>query len=244
MPNQPSKFFHCHLLYPLLALALISTCIVLLNIDQRLADYFYALQGGKWQWKNLWLTETLLHKGGRSLSIGLAVAVLVYLLVSACRISSEKTKPLAYLFFAIAGSSLLVSLFKSALGVSCPWEFSRYGGALAYSNLVEQIFLRNGEGCFPAGHASAGYAWIALYFFGLSLQSQWRWLGLAAALTAGIIFGVAQQVRGAHFISHDIWTLAVCWFFSLALYLLMFRDIRKSIIRDEYAYKTSLTNNQ
>lgn len=215
-----------------------------MNIDQLLADYFYALQGGKWQWKNLWLTETLLHKGGRSLSIVLAVALLIYLIVNCCRRAAGKTKPLLYLFLSLAGSSLLVSLLKSSLGVSCPWEFARYGGELAYADVIQQIYLRNGEGCFPAGHASAGYSWIALYFFGLRYQSRLRWAGLAAALAAGIIFGFAQQVRGAHFISHDIWTLALCWFFSLALYLLMFRDQRTSATQDKYADKIPLAINQ
>lgn len=230
-----TPFLRLHLAYPLLAVALASSAIGLLNLDQQFADFFYALQSGDWSWKNLWLTETLLHRGGRSLSIFLAVSVLCYLLLSCLRTPrSENIKPLAYLFFAIAGSSLIVSLVKSSLGVSCPWEFSRYGGDLAYHNLIQQILLQNGAGCFPAGHASAGYSWVALYFFGMSLQSKWRWVGLAAALVAGLVFGFAQQVRGAHFLSHDLWTLAICWFFSLALYLLMFQETSHLNTQDGY----------
>jgi membrane-associated PAP2 superfamily phosphatase len=29
---------------------------------------------------------------------------------------------------------------------------------------------------------------------------------------------LAQQVRGAHFLSHDLWTAFLSWFMSLALY--------------------------
>ena len=121
------------------------------------------------------------------------------------------------------GGSVLVSLSKAALAVSCPWEFARYGGHLAYHSVFEQLFLRNGSGCFPAAQASAGYAWLAAYFAGCYYAARWRWLALAAALALGFVLGFAQQVRGAHFISHDLWTLAVCWFYCLGLYVWMFR---------------------
>ncbi|RYZ81611.1 MAG: phosphatase PAP2 family protein [Moraxellaceae bacterium] len=135
----------------------------------------------------------------------------------------QDRKPLLYLVVAVAGNSLIINFFKAALAVPCPWEFARYGGNLNYHNVIEQVFLRNGSGCFPAGQASAGYAWIALYFFGLCYQSSKRWLGLSSAIIAGAVLGGAQQLRGAHFISHDLWTLGLCWFFSLSLYCVMFK---------------------
>jgi membrane-associated PAP2 superfamily phosphatase len=77
--------------------------------------------------------------------------------------------------------------------------------------------------CFPAGHSSAGFAWVSLYFFALLARPAWRWRGLAVGLVAGGVFGLAQQLRGAHFLSHDLWTLATCWALSLGLYLLVQR---------------------
>ena len=164
------------------------------------------------------------------LSILLALVVLG-LLVTSCFLNGWQAhrKSLVYLFVAVAGSSLLISFFKSLLAVSCPWEFQRYGGSLIYHSVYDQLSLRNGAGCFPAGHASAGYAWVALYFFFLARgSSNLRWASLVFPLIAGIAFGFAQQIRGAHFISHDLWSLALCWFYSLALYLLMFRKIAEN----------------
>ena len=37
---------------------------------------------------------------------------------------------------------------------------------------------------------------------------------------AGLVFGSGQQLRGAHFLSHDLWSLAVCWFLALGLFCL------------------------
>jgi len=77
--------------------------------------------------------------------------------------------------------------------------------------------------CFPAGHSSAGFAWVSLYFFALLVHPAWRWRGLAVGLVAGGVFGLAQPLRGAPFLSHDLWTLATCWAISLGLYLLVQR---------------------
>jgi len=223
MSINTEKKVAAHILYPLSILVFLTFLINFFNIDERLADYLYALQGGTWAWKNHWLTENFFHKGGHDLSIGVGVICISLLIASyANKAYTRHRKPLAYLVFAVAGSSLMVSLLKASLAISCPWEFARYGGTLYYHTVAEQLFLRNGSGCFPAGQASAGYAWIALYFFGCCYQSQWRWAGLVTAMIAGAMLGIAQQVRGAHFISHDLWTLGLCWFFSLSLYYVMF----------------------
>lgn len=229
MPTTTRAFLITHVIYPLLALIILSVAINVLDIDKFFADYLYQLQGNSWAWKGSWLAEEVFHKGGRTASLLLALVIFILLITSYCRITwRHHRKPLAYLMLAATGGSLLVSLFKSSLAVSCPWEFDRYGGDLDYTKVFEQLGLRNGRGCFPSGHASAGYAWIALYFFGIDSSSVLRWAGLALPLLAGVVFGLAQQLRGAHFISHDLWTLAVCWFYSLTLYLFMFRKTNKN----------------
>jgi membrane-associated PAP2 superfamily phosphatase len=238
MQVHSRHFSHTHVIYPLMILVILSSVINAFDIDKLLADYFYTLQNNTWAWKNSWLMEQFFHKGGRAASILLALIIFALIVTSYCLSHwKQHRKPLTYLILAAAGGSLLVSFLKSSLAVSCPWEFQRYGGNLHYNTVFEQLGLRNGEGCFPSGHASAGYAWIALYFFGLcygspsrsAWQFTWRWAGLVVPLITGIVFGFAQQLRGAHFISHDVWTLAICWFYSLALYLLMFEKIKQPL---------------
>lgn len=224
MMVNSSQFLRTHFFIPMLVLFVTSTLMAIGNVDRSLADYFYSLQGNSWTWKDSWIAENFFHKGGRAVSIFLALMLLVLVVLSYCHSAlSPHKKPLLYFFVATAGGSLLVSAFKSALAVSCPWEFERYGGDLLYTGVVEQLFLRNGEGCFPAGHASAGYAWVSCYFFGLYYHSKWRWPGLVIPLIAGLVLGLVQQIRGAHFISHDLWSLAVCWFFSLVVFIAFFK---------------------
>ncbi|MCY1448479.1 hypothetical protein D9M71_651480 [compost metagenome] len=59
----------------------------------------------------------------------------------------------------------------------------------------------------------------------LQIRPQWRWPALAAALAVGAAFGIAQQLRGAHFLSHDLWSLAISWAVAALLSLWMFGPV-------------------
>lgn len=184
-----------------------------LGLDFRLADALYRLQGDDWTLKQHALLETLLHRGGRTLSQWMGGGVILLLLASlVARPLRRWRRPLLYLFLAVAGSTLAVSSVKHLIPMECPWDLARYGGDWPFVGL----FTRRPAGmpdtaCFPAGHASAGYAWIALYFFLRSVKPSLCWLGLAVGLGLGLLFGATQQLRGAHFLSHDLWTLMLCW---------------------------------
>jgi membrane-associated PAP2 superfamily phosphatase len=79
MTVSSKRFLASHFLIPLLSLAILSIAIDTADIDRLMADYFYAIQGNSWAWKDSWLTEVFFHKGGRSASIVLALISLVLL---------------------------------------------------------------------------------------------------------------------------------------------------------------------
>ena len=215
-------FWRNHFYIPFTLFIVCALVIEFCGIDKILADYLYALEGGDWVLRNTWLAETLIHKAGRNLSL-----LLLLILLIAIGFSFTKSKvrvyrwQLIYLLVAAGGASLIVTLIKQLNHASCPWDFARYGGKTEYATVFAEFLHGSGSDCFPAAHASAGYAWLALYFLGVYFKSSWRWAGLAFALGLGLVFGVTQQLRGAHFVSHDLWTLGICWFFSLLLYRLM-----------------------
>lgn len=107
----------------------------------------------------------------------------------------------------------LVSLLKAASHTSCPWDLHEFGGIARHlSHWSGWLGTDGGPGrCFPAGHASTGFAFTGGYF---ALREDLPGLArtwLAAALSAGLALGVAQQLRGAHFMSHTLWTGWLCW---------------------------------
>ncbi len=208
----------------LAALIFISVIFEITNTDQKLADLIYQWEGNQWHLKNEWITAVVIHKGGRYFSIALLLVVAALLLLSYIfPVLAAWKNRLQYLLVAAISGSLIVSVGKIMTKISCPWDFSRYGGAQEYLPLIEQLWVRNGNQCFPAGHASAGFAWVALYFVGRHCRSPWRWPALFFALSMGIIFGISQQLRGAHFISHDLWSFGICWMVSFICYEVMLK---------------------
>jgi len=224
--DLPSGFNRQHLWIPLSMAALMSALLMGLHGDQWLADRIYAWEGGAWSLRSGYLTQDVLHAAGRQASKNLWFALA---LMTACSFFIPPIKswrmPLLYLLLATGLSTAVVGLLKRFTDMDCPWDLLRYGGEHAYYGLFSPRPAMLGHAkCFPAGHASAGYAWVALYFFCLRVQPRWRWWGLGLALAVGLVFGVAQQLRGAHFLSHDLWSLMACWLTALWLYLLMLQS--------------------
>lgn len=209
VPPLPRGFLLGHLAWPLLAAALASA-LLMQSGDRWLADLLFHLEGGRWALRGHWLTSELIHRGGKVAS-ALAWLGVIALYLHARRRPGRTSlrQPLLYLLLAVALGSGTVSLLKQVSPLDCPWDLARYGATAAGATH---------GGCYPAGHASAGYAWVALYFAALLGRPRWRWHGLAVGLGAGLAFGLAQQLRGAHFASHDVATLAVCWLVSLGLF--------------------------
>lgn len=219
------RFVARHLLWPLAAALAVSGLMAALQVDFWWADRLFAAQGHAWNLRSHPLTEGLLHKGGKDASAILWLLVVAGMAWSCIDVRrAHWRRPLAYLVSVTVLAALLVAGIKSVSGMDCPWDLARYGGDRAFVGLFEsRPTTMPPASCFPAGQASAGYAWVTLYFFFLVTRPRLRWAGLALALLAGTTLGFGQQLRGAHFVSHDLWTLVVCWLVALSGYALFFR---------------------
>jgi membrane-associated PAP2 superfamily phosphatase len=118
----------------------------------------------------------------------------------------------------------ITGFLKTITNVDCPWDLTVFGGRYPYVPLFgdRPDELRPGR-CFPAAHAGSGYALMALYFVFRDRSRRLAYLGLSAGLLVGLVFGLAQQSRGAHFVSHDVWSAMLAWFIALTVYALLFR---------------------
>ncbi len=116
-------------------------------------------------------------------------------------------------FCILAGLSvLLISRLKSHSIHSCPWDLSMYGGHAIWLPLFDNLASNIQPGhCWPGGHASGGFALIAGYFSFLDYRPKWARLFLTSGLLLGLLMGFVQVMRGAHFISHNLWTLWFIW---------------------------------
>jgi membrane-associated PAP2 superfamily phosphatase len=124
---------------------------------------------------------------------------------------------------------LAVSALKAISATSCPWDLTVFGGV---ARLVSHwTAAGGGDGgpghCFPAGHASAGFMFIGGYFVFASDAPRIARAWLLSALTAGFVLGGAQQLRGAHFMSHTLWTAWICACVAWAVEIVLRRPAQR-----------------
>jgi len=200
-------------LLPVSVILLIAAWLAAQSLDHPWASWLFHLQGDAWSHKNSFVLETALHRGGRLLSQLAWAGMLLATLVRWRTPSADRwTRPAARLLVAVFISTACVAWLKATTHMDCPWDLVGFGGERPFVPLFGHRSAGLGApACFPAAHAASGYAWVALYFFFLHAAPRWRHAGLAAGLLAGLVFGLAQQLRGAHFLSHDIASLAICW---------------------------------
>lgn len=190
------------------------------GLDFAIADHLYAWEGAHWGLRQHWVTASLVHGGGKGLSIVAWLSVAGFTAATWRRPRWRAwRKPILVLLGSVLASVSLVAAIKHGWSMDCPWSLQRYGGSLPFVGLFQTrpVGMPPG-GCFPSAHASTGFAWVALYFFLLQMRPRWRLAGLAIGLTAGSVFAVSQQLRGAHFLSHDATTLMLCWTVALLLH--------------------------
>lgn len=169
--------------------------------------------------QNHWLLTKVLHQG--VLPLSWLLVVWITLGVWWPTLGQQKLDAGARLRW--AGSTwlalLVVDLLKLASRTSCPWDLAEFGGTAVHVSHWAWGVLDGGAGhCFPAGHATAGFAFVSGFFAwrrtAPALARRW----LAGALVAGTVLGLSQQLRGAHFTSHTLWTAFLCWSIAWAVH--------------------------
>jgi len=116
-------------------------------------------------------------------------------------------------------ASGVVAWLKSESAHSCPWDLQAFGGSASWFPLFGQLTHAAGPGhCFPGGHASAGFSLLALAYWQWPLRPtlgrRLFWLGMAA----GLLMGFGQMLRGAHFLSHNLWSGWLVWLSCCVLF--------------------------
>lgn len=220
-----TRDFRLFILIPTCAFVLGNILLIYAQGDLLLGDLLFRLQGEEWRLRDAWLTNDIVHDQGRNL---VAIALFTLLLTIALSHLSQTVRPYRKGLYYILVSALvtvgIVNLLKEYSALDCPWDLARYGGEKAYLGLFDsRLAGQSAGGCFPAGHASGAYCWLGLYFLARHFKPQWRYRVLGGVLMVGFVFGVAQQLRGAHFISHDLWTLYISWMSASVCYFYLFR---------------------
>lgn len=212
--------------YLLFWLCITFVCIVLESIprfDAFAQQPFF--QHGEWLISKAFHNshKLLLYTGPKGVLICIGVAfLLLFGATFFSRLGKTRLrhwrKPALLVLLSLAVIPLTVSTLKESTGVYSPVDLLSYGGEHQHIGFLSQLYTYGavaGGRSFPAGHASGGFALMALYY--LPLRKGAKKLLLWLGMLAGWGMGIYQMARGEHFLSHTLTTM----FLALAIITLL-----------------------
>ena len=196
-------------------------------LDMQLARLLFSADHGAFLWRDAWFTTAVSHDGLRWIAgaafTWIAVGVRWPLGVLRRLSASERLT----LLVTTLASLLAIPLLKQHSYVHCPWDLVEFGGRAAYLRLFDWPTAGTSRGqCFPAGHVSAATAFFGGWFAFRRRDPLIARAWLAIVLLFARWTGLAQQARGAHFLSHNLWTAWICYGIALGAAFLSSRRPR------------------
>lgn len=196
------------------------------DADRALARLAYDAQARAFPLRaNFWL-DVVMHHWAKAAVITLGGALAAALVLSSVLPGLRaQRRVLLFLVLAMSLAPLAVTLAKSVSARHCPWDIDEFGGLVPYARLFAPAARDSPPGrCFPAGHASTGFALLAFYFAACARgRTNTARIALATGLGAGLALGFGRVLQGAHFPSHVLWSGLLCWTVMVLLYPLLLR---------------------
>ncbi|BFO09306.1 phosphatase PAP2 family protein [Serratia rubidaea] len=163
------------------------------RLDWAISNMWFDSASGHFPWQhNVWL-DVINH---RLLKIGVIAASVLALLWGIYRRHAR----LILCMLLVGVGPLVVGLLKAFSAHSCPWDLVQYGGQAMSFPLFGALPANPGPGrCFPGGHASSGFAVMALFFLFYPRRPNVAYACWGAGIVLGLLMGFGQVMRGAHF---------------------------------------------
>lgn len=163
-----------------------------------------------------WLLKAVLHDAARTTA---ALAALALLGVTATswittrpRLVHAHRQTLLFATGVCFASAAMVGALKHFSAHACPWDLTIFGGTATYQPLFgPAVAAQSVRGCLPAAHPLVGYAWLGVGFALLPIARHMARRTWTVAFALGTLFGFVQIIRGAHFLSHVLWSAWLVW---------------------------------
>jgi membrane-associated PAP2 superfamily phosphatase len=226
--SNKDDFWNRHAWVPLILFVPLFTVVEWTGLDRILAHALFYDPVHRWLGEGAggWWAHGVIHNGGRWLARTVAGTALVLWTGSFLSVRMRHWRRSAgFVFISMAAAVLIVGGLKLVTNVDCPWDLAEFGGDRPYFGL----FAARPHGlptaqCFPGAHSSSGFALVCFYFVYRDRSRRIAAAALVGALAVWAVFAIAQEARGAHFLSHDLASLAVVWFVQLGLYVKLLRE--------------------
>jgi len=226
-------FWNQHAWVPLILFVPLFSVVEWTGLDRMLAHALFYDPVHRWLGEGAggWWAHGVIHNGGRWLArtvAGSAMALWIASFVSARMRHWRRSS--GFVFLSMAAAVLIVGGLKLITDVDCPWDLAEFGGDRPYIGL----FAARPHGlpaaqCFPGAHSSSGFALVCFYFVYRDRSRRMATAALIGALLVWAVFALGQEARGAHFLSHDLASLAIVWFAQLGIYVKLLRQPQQRV---------------
>jgi membrane-associated PAP2 superfamily phosphatase len=187
------------------------------RLDLRLATPYYDAVNVTFPWRYAWISKYFIHRYLKDALLLVGVGVWVVALSMRWRTRQPRFLQthrrrwwfVAWCFVAVP---IVIGILRRFSPMHCPWEVVDFGGYAPYFDLWTKppAGLRAGH-CFPAAFVASG-SWLLGFALLWYPEHKMRCVSAGvAALLLSFGLGWVQQMRGAHFLSHTLWSLWLSW---------------------------------
>jgi membrane-associated PAP2 superfamily phosphatase len=210
------------------------------NIDIILQNYFYNFETHKWLIdRNEPVLKLIFYDGIKKVLILFAVSVLFSLIFfRKKKVIKAYKKGLILIVFAAILVPVIVGGLKATTNTPCPKNIEHFGGVYPDIKVLDsypKTFHQKGKiKCWPAGHASGGFALLSLFFLFKSTKNRKK--ALAFAMVIGWSMSLYKMFIGDHFLSHSLITMELAWLIVLILEKYLTNFFSKRAKNQKYDY--------
>jgi len=220
------------------------------DFNQTIQDHFFDVQTRKWVIdKDLQPYKFIFYDGIKKLLILFAISMLILVLFFKKNKYVQKyMRGLIVVVLSAIFVPLIVGELKKETNMPCPKDTIHYGGKYPETKVWESYpssFTEKKIRCWPAGHASGGFALLSLLFLFKSRKIQI--ITFIVAMSIGWSMGIYKMLIGDHYFSHTFITMLLAWLIILIIetlasyvYFTTVDNSRKSIIKRLLNYVKSL----
>jgi membrane-associated PAP2 superfamily phosphatase len=193
------------------------------DFDLGIQDLFYNFSSHSWILDNhLEPYRFIFYDGIKKLLIIIAVLFLLSLIIFwKKRVIQEYKKGIIILVLSAIFVPLIVGGLKKETNMPCPYTEERYGGiyprTAVWQSYSPEFKLEHPKKskCWPAGHASGGFALLSLFF--LFKKRRNKMIGFGIGIVTGWTMGLYKMLVGDHFFSHTVITMILAWLIILLI---------------------------
>lgn len=228
------RFLYQQALLSIACLIFVVVLFDITDIDMWVQDRLYQFGSGHWLLdKHNETLRLLFYDGPKQLLALLAKMVPLVLIVfhRSVRLAVYR-RGLIIVLISLVLTVVLVGGLKSLTNVPCPKDLSHFGGDFPYVTFLHPDSRAEHLGrvrCFPAGHASGGFALLSLFFLFRRRRNQW--IGFGVGMLLGWTFGIYKMLIGDHFLSHTLVSMCLAWLVAVGVAACVYRLSGETILR-------------